>query len=622
MVSLRSQLVALAAALAIPAVSGQDLEDFIAKQRPLSLTNVLNNLGAAAGAAPGLVIASPSRTDPPYYYTWTRDSALTFKMLIDEFIHDPVANANLEKHIRDYLRAQAILQTVANPSGALLPSGRGLGEAKYEVDGSRFNGAWGRPQRDGPPLRAVALITWANWLADSGDEGEEEARDIVWPVIANDLAYTGQYWNSTGFDLWEEVSGSSFFTTQAQYRALIEGAELAERLNTTCGPACAEAPAVGCFLNSDSYWNGRHHIANINTNTQRSGKDANTMLGANAAFDIAASCDSATIQPCHPRALASFKQWVDAWRDPAEYPINEGIPSNEGIAIGRYTEDIYYNGNPWYLITLGAGEFLFNAAHQWKAHGYINIDSTSLPFFQDLWPEAKVGTFKRPCSKNPKAPFNVIVEAANRYGDSFLSVAQKYTPADGSLAEQYNRDPPFEPQSARDLTWSYAAFVTAAARRAGEFPPTWVPAKLPIPSTCAASSARGTYTPATAAGAPDLGEVPCAAPVTFRVDARTYYGEDIYVVGGAPSLGNWNVENAQPLTADGYTDARPLWAIDVDLDAAGQTVTYQFVRRQNCGQGYIYETVNRTVDVPACGVTTPTVLEATWTGPVGTPGNC
>ncbi|KAG7113354.1 Glucoamylase P like protein [Verticillium longisporum] len=408
----------------------------------------------------------------------------------------------------------------------------------------------------------------------------------------------------------------------AQYRALIEGAELAERLNTTCGPACDEAPAVGCFLNSDSYWNGRHHIANINTNTQRSGKDANTMLGANAAFDIAASCDSATIQPCHPRALASFKQWVDAWRDPAEYPINEGIPSNEGIAIGRYTEDIYYNGNPWYLITLGAGEFLFNAAHQWKAHGYITIDSTSLPFFQDLWPEAKVGTFKRPCSKNPKAPFNVIVEAANRYGDSFLSVAQKYTPADGSLAEQYNRDPPFEPQSARDLTWSYAAFVTAAARRAGEFPPTWVPAKLPIPSTCAASSARGTYTPATAAGAPDLGEVPCAALVTFRVDARTYYGEDIYVVGGAPSLGIWNVENAQPLTADAYTDARPLWAIDVDLDAAGETVTYQFVRRQNCGQGYIYETVNRTVDVPACGVTTPTVLEATWTGPVGTPGNC
>ncbi|KAG7130213.1 Glucoamylase P like protein [Verticillium longisporum] len=192
MVSLRSQLVALAAALAIPAVSGQDLEDFITKQRPLSLTNVLNNLGAAAGAAPGLVIASPSKTDPPYYYTWTRDSALTFKMLIDEFIHDPVANANLEKHIRDYLRAQAILQTVANPSGALLPSGRGLGEAKYEVDGSRFNGAWGRPQRDGPPLRAVALITWANWLAGSGDEGEEEARDIVWPVIANDLAYTGQ----------------------------------------------------------------------------------------------------------------------------------------------------------------------------------------------------------------------------------------------------------------------------------------------------------------------------------------------------------------------------------------------------------------------------------------------
>jgi hypothetical protein len=33
--------------------------------------------------------------------------------------------------------------------------------------------------------------------------------------------------NNTGFDLWEEVSGSSFFTTNAQHRALVEGSALA-----------------------------------------------------------------------------------------------------------------------------------------------------------------------------------------------------------------------------------------------------------------------------------------------------------------------------------------------------------------------------------------------------------
>lgn len=115
-------------------------------------------------------------------------------MMIDEFVADPQAAAHLQPYIRDYIRSQAILQTVTNPSGGLLPSGRGLGEPKYQVDGTRFNGAWGRPQHDGPPLRAVALISYAKWLAGQGEEGEEEARDIIWPVIRNDLSYVGQYW--------------------------------------------------------------------------------------------------------------------------------------------------------------------------------------------------------------------------------------------------------------------------------------------------------------------------------------------------------------------------------------------------------------------------------------------
>lgn len=33
----------------------------------------------------------------------------------------------------------------------------------------------------------------------------------------------GQYWNRKSFDLWEEVNGTSFFTTAVQYKALVEG---------------------------------------------------------------------------------------------------------------------------------------------------------------------------------------------------------------------------------------------------------------------------------------------------------------------------------------------------------------------------------------------------------------
>jgi len=52
------------------------------------------------------------------------------------------------------------------------------------------------------------------------------------------------------FDLWEEVSSSSFFTTSVQYRALVEGAKLATSLGQTSAAAIykAEAAKVLCFL--------------------------------------------------------------------------------------------------------------------------------------------------------------------------------------------------------------------------------------------------------------------------------------------------------------------------------------------------------------------------------------
>ncbi|KAH6691665.1 glucoamylase P [Plectosphaerella plurivora] len=628
----RLRFAGLAAALLAGKASAQEvpLDDYIATQRPVALQSVLDNIGPdgaeVPGTAAGLVVASPSRTDPPYFFTWTRDSALTFKMIVDEFIADPSANADLERHIKDYIRAQAILQTVTNPSGGLLPSGRGLGEAKYEVDGSRFNGAWGRPQRDGPPLRAVALITYSKHLLGlGGNDNLAQARDIIWPVIKNDLSYVGQYWNATGFDLWEEVSGSSFFTTQSQYRALIEGAQLAEALELPggCGPSCAEAPQIGCFLGSSAYWNGEYFISNINTQTQRSGRDANSMLGSNVMFDVKARCDDPTIQPCHPHALSSFKSWVDDWRDGDAYPINAGIPQNEGVAVGRYLEDIYYNGNPWYLITFGAAEFLYGAVAQWNHQHRLTIDETSIGFFADLYPSAAVGTFRKGCHKNDESDtFDAILAAVTAYADSFVEVARRFTPEDGSLAEQYNRNEPFEPIGARDLTWSYAAFITMSSRRAGEYPPSWVPEGLAAAETCSPSSVVGQYAPAVAAGAPNITDGLCAVSVRFNVNASTYYGEDIYVLGSANALGAWDIGSAQPLNADGYTASRPLWSVEAEVDADGETVSYVYVRRQNCDQGFIYETINRTVDVPGCGDAKPIVLEDAWEGPVGVPGNC
>jgi len=263
-------------------------------------------------------------------------------MIVDEFIF---GNTALQSTIEAYIHAQAILQTVSNPSGTLLPSGLGLGEPKYNVDGTRFNGAWGRPQRDGPALRAIALMSYCNWLIGNGQS--KTAKTTVWPIISNDLSYVGQYWNQTGFDLWEEISGSSFFTIQNQYRSLVQGAELAQTLDVVC-TGCDQAPEVLCFM--QSFWNGDYLVANINVDEGRSGKDANTILGPIAAFDISAYCDSLTFQPCSSKSLANFKVFVDAFRP--IYTINAGIPNNSGVAVGRYPEDTYQGGSAWYVCTI------------------------------------------------------------------------------------------------------------------------------------------------------------------------------------------------------------------------------------------------------------------------------
>lgn len=335
----------LGVACASPAVRKHEpratgsLSSWLATESSVALQGVLDNIGAsgakAQGAKSGIVVASPSTSNPDYFYTWTRDSALTFKCLIDQFLAN--GSSDLEAEIKNYISAQAYLQTVSNPSGSLCSGG--LAEPKFNVDESAFTGAWGRPQRDGPALRATALIAYARYLISEGQT--TTVSSIIWPIVQNDLSYVSQYWNQSTFDLWEEVNSASFFTTAVQYRALTEGASLATQLGTSCSNCVSQAPQVLCFL--QSYWTGSYMLAN--TGGGRSGKDANSILTSIHMFDPAAPCDAITFQPCSDKALANHKVVTDAFR--SIYSINSGIAQGVGVAVGRYPEDSYQGGNPW-----------------------------------------------------------------------------------------------------------------------------------------------------------------------------------------------------------------------------------------------------------------------------------
>ncbi|KAH9933185.1 Six-hairpin glycosidase-like protein [Epithele typhae] len=108
-----------------------------------------------------------------------------------------------------------------------------------------------------------------------------------------------------------------------------------------------------------SYWNPSAGYMTVNTGGGRSGKDANTVLTSIHTFDPEAGCDATTFQPCSDKALWNLKVYVDSCR--SIYTVNSGIASNAAVATGRYPEDSYYNGNPWYLAVSAVAEQLYDA---------------------------------------------------------------------------------------------------------------------------------------------------------------------------------------------------------------------------------------------------------------------
>lgn len=106
-----------------------DLETFVQKERAISLQGVLNNIGPhgsrAPGAGAGVIIASPSTVNPNCefannildqvpeadkmidFYTWSRDAALTMRVIVDEFLF---GKKQLKSYIEDYIHSQAVLQ--------------------------------------------------------------------------------------------------------------------------------------------------------------------------------------------------------------------------------------------------------------------------------------------------------------------------------------------------------------------------------------------------------------------------------------------------------------------------------------------------------------------------------
>lgn len=439
------------------------LDAYIAKETHTARSGVLANIGPdgakSHGVLAGLVIASPSTQNPDYLYSWTRDSSLVFKLLIEDFVLG--GDLSLRGLIDAYITVESRIQQTPNPSGA---AGKdGLGEPKFNINGSAFLRPWGRPQRDGPALRATALMQYAGWLLENGNGTYVEKS--LWPIIRLDLDYVAANWRQSTFDLWEEINSTSFFTTAVQHRSLREGSSLAFKLERHAESRVYDTQANGVLCFMQSFWNPRDRYITANTGGGRSGLDANTVLASIHTFDSAAGCDPITFQPCSDRALANLKKYVDSFR--AVYPINQPVQKSDPVATGRYPEDVYFGGNPWYLATLAVAEQLYDALLTWDGLGAIAVTPTSKAFFDQFSSDISPGTYR-----SDSSTYVQLSDAIRAHADGFVKIVARFTPPDGRLAEQFDKKSG-NPTSADDLTWSYAATLTAFRSRKGGFGGSW-----------------------------------------------------------------------------------------------------------------------------------------------------
>lgn len=182
--------------------------------------------------ANGAIVASPSQYNPNYYYDWIRDSAIAMGLV--ETWYEASQSARYKKLLLEYVSWTEKIQHQADPiAGQDI-----LGEPKFYINGNPFDGEWGRPQNDGPALRASVLIRFAQQLLDHNEIGYIKSHlynNTMEPqsmgTIKMDLEYIAHHWQDANFDLWEEVYGHHFFTAMAQQKALTDGAILAHQLH-------------------------------------------------------------------------------------------------------------------------------------------------------------------------------------------------------------------------------------------------------------------------------------------------------------------------------------------------------------------------------------------------------
>ena len=446
--------------------------------RAISATHLVMErpgFGQRVVPSPGSVLASPALAhydpDPDYFFHWFRDSAIVIDALRvavgagyaqpsavvrfqeflqftrslrtldgNEFLRRGNFRARVQPAFREFLRPDAEL--------AALHGDAVSADVRVNADGTPDFIRWSRPQADGPAMRCIALLRWRRRLEEL--ERHADCRVLLGELIASDLAFTRARVQLPCAGVWEEQSGYHYYTQLLQAEALLRGAEWLEENGDSAEAQACRVAGEETHARLDGFWDenaGFYRARTGGGSRERPELDSAVILAV-----LHADRPSGAHSVLDPRVQATLTALEELFE--ARYAINRERPPGRGPALGRYADDRYYSGGAWFLTTLAAAELYFRLAQSLR-RGVRASGTTANTRFRQRLGAAEL-------SGEPAAGL------AMKCGDAIMRTVQAFTPESGDLSEQFDQTTGAQ-SSAKHLTWSYAAFITAAASRARAF---------------------------------------------------------------------------------------------------------------------------------------------------------
>ncbi|GLY29230.1 glycoside hydrolase family 15 protein [Kineosporia sp. NBRC 101731] len=394
-------------------------------------------------STPGAVIAAPSYpanspgVDQDYVFNWTRDAAIVALEIAAAKL--PTRDGTGVESLEDYVRFASICQGNAIPT---------LAHACFTIEGQ--SRPW-TEQNDGPALQTSAILAAFGQLDDP-------TRNLARQVIARNLDFLLGTYRAPTTNLWEEHSGYSFFARAVQLRALREISA-----NTVGVPVPEGLGEAADWLENalSQHWDGTRYLSLI-TDDQPPSDPAGGGYDPN--IDIVMAAVYGAVPLTDTRLLATAALLRQQWSDPASasvYPVNlADADLGIGPMLGRYPGDTYdgdmsdhvQGGHPWALTTNNFAELYYRLADGVRALGSLPYDDLSAPFF------AQVGV------TGDTTPAEAVA-ALEQAGDRMLQ-AVIYHSDNLELSEQFDGTNGYC-RSVRNLTWSYASYLSAVRARTG-----------------------------------------------------------------------------------------------------------------------------------------------------------